>query len=150
MKVAFEVLVVINNTPEEFYWKPIEEHCKKLGEKFIFLNITCKGFKAGALNEALKYTNEKAEILAVIDADYMVSENWLVDLVPVFDDPKVALVQAPQDHRDGQESLIKKAMNAEYAGFFDIGMVVRNGENAIDAHGTMLMIRKSAFDQVGQ
>ena len=145
----YEVLVVINNTPEEFYWKPIEEHCQKLGEKFVFLNITCKGFKAGALNEALQYTNEKAEILAVIDADYMVGENWLVDLVPLFDDPKVALVQAPQDHRDGNESLIKQAMNAEYAGFFDIGMVERNEENAIVAHGTMLMARLSAMHEVG-
>lgn len=145
----YEVLVVINNTPEEYYWKPIEEHCQKLGEKFVFLNITCKGFKAGALNEALKYTNEKAEILAVIDADYVVSEDWLVDLVPLFDDPKVALVQAPQDHRDGNESLIKQAMNAEYAGFFDIGMVERNEENAIVAHGTMLMARLSAMHEVG-
>jgi cellulose synthase/poly-beta-1,6-N-acetylglucosamine synthase-like glycosyltransferase len=145
----FEVLVVINNTPEEFYWKPIEEHCKKLGEKFVFLNITCKGFKAGALNEALNYTNEKAEILAVIDADYIVGTEWLVDLVPLFDDPKVALVQAPQDHRDGKDSLIKQAMNAEYAGFFDIGMVERNEENAIVAHGTMLMARLSAMHEVG-
>lgn len=145
----YEVLVVINNTPEEFYWKPIEEHCKKLGDKFVFLNITCKGFKAGALNEALKLTNEKAEILAVIDADYVVSEDWLVDLVPLFDDPKVALVQAPQDHRDAQDSLIKEAMNAEYAGFFDIGMVERNEENAIVAHGTMLMARLSAMHEVG-
>jgi len=145
----YEVLVVINNTPEEFYWKPIEEHCAKLGEKFVFLNITCKGFKAGALNEALKYTNEKAEILAVIDADYIVGTEWLVDLVPLFDDPKVALVQAPQDHRDGNDSLIKKAMNAEYAGFFDIGMVERNEENAIVAHGTMLMARLSAMHEVG-
>ncbi|ASC94163.1 glycosyltransferase family 2 protein [Sulfurospirillum diekertiae] len=145
----YEVLVIINNTPEEFYWKPIEEHCAKLGEKFVFLNITCKGFKAGALNEALKYTNEKAEILAVIDADYVVSEDWLIDLVPLFDDPKVGLVQAPQDHRDSQESLIKQAMNAEYAGFFDIGMVERNEENAIVAHGTMLMARLSAVHEVG-
>ena len=145
----YEVLVVINNTPEEFYWKPIEEHCAKLGEKFVFLNITCKGFKAGALNEALHYTNEKAEILAVIDADYIVGKDWLVDLVPLFDDPKVALVQAPQDHRDGNESLIKQAMNAEYAGFFDIGMVERNEENAIVAHGTMLMARLSAMHEVG-
>ena len=145
----YEVLVIINNTPEEFYWKPIEEHCQKLGEKFVFLNITCKGFKAGALNEALKYTHKKAEILAVIDADYVVSKDWLIDLVPLFDDPKVALVQAPQDHRDGQDSLIKQAMNAEYAGFFDIGMVERNEENAIVAHGTMLMARLSAMHEVG-
>ena len=145
----YEVLVIINNTPEEFYWKPIEEHCAKLGDKFVFLNITCKGFKAGALNEALKYTNEKAEILAVIDADYVINKEWLVDLVPLFDDPKVALVQAPQDHRDSGDSLIKKAMNAEYAGFFDIGMVERNEENAIVAHGTMLMTRLSAMHEVG-
>ena len=145
----YEVLVVINNTSEEFYWKPIEEHCAKLGEKFVFLNIVCTGFKAGALNEALKFTNEKAEILAVIDADYVVGANWLIDLVPLFDDPKVALVQAPQDHRDGKDSLIKQAMNAEYAGFFDIGMVERNEENAIVAHGTMLMARLSAMHEVG-
>jgi len=145
----YEVLVVINNTPEEKYWKPIEEYCEELGERFVFLNITCTGFKAGALNEALKYTNKDAEILAVLDADYTIKPNWLIDLVPLFDDPKVAVVQAPQDHRDGEESLIKTAMNAEYAGFFDIGMVERNEENAIVAHGTMLLVRLSAMHEVG-
>ncbi len=145
----YEVLVVINNTPEEYYWKPIQEYCETLGEKFKFLNITCTGFKAGALNEALKYTNKDAEILAVIDADYVVSPNWLVDLVPLFDDQKVAIVQAPQDHRDGEESLIKTTMNAEYAGFFDIGMIERNEENAIVVHGTMLLVRLSALYEVG-
>lgn len=146
----YEVLVIINNTPEAHYKEPIKALCEKLGSHFVYLDITCTGFKAGALNEALAYTNPKTEILAIIDADYVLSPNWLVDLVPIFDDPKVALVQAPQDHRDGNESLLKTAMNAEYAGFFDIGMVVRNEENAIVAHGTMLMVKKSAFDEVGQ
>ncbi len=36
-------------------------------------------------------------------------------------------------------------MNAEYAGFFDIGMVDRNEENAIVVHGTMVMVRLSAM-----
>ena len=146
----YEVLVIINNTPEDFYKTPIKELCQELGERFVYLDIECTGFKAGALNRALEFTNPKCEILAVIDADYVIKPNWLVDLVPIFDDEKVALVQAPQDHRDGNESLIKTAMNAEYAGFFDIGMVERNEENAIVAHGTMIMVRKSAFDEVGQ
>lgn len=146
----YEVLVIINNTPESYYKEPIKDLCEKLGSKFVYLDITCSGFKAGALNKALSFTNPQTEILAVIDADYVITPNWLVDLVPIFDDPKVALVQAPQDHRDGKESLLKTAMNAEYAGFFDIGMVVRNEENAIVAHGTMIMIQKSAFDEVGQ
>ncbi|RXJ80781.1 glycosyltransferase family 2 protein [Arcobacter sp. F2176] len=145
----YEVLVIINNTPEEFYWKPIETLCKELGNKFVFMNITCTGFKAGALNKALEQTNKDAEIIAVIDADYVVEPTWLVDLVPLFDDPKVAIVQAPQDHRDGDESIIKTAMNEEYAGFFDIGMIDRNEENAIVVHGTMVMVRLSAMLKVG-
>jgi cellulose synthase/poly-beta-1,6-N-acetylglucosamine synthase-like glycosyltransferase/exo-beta-1,3-glucanase (GH17 family) len=145
----YEVLVIINNTPEEFYVKPIKELCQELGDKFVFMDITCTGFKAGALNTALEQTNKNAEIIAVIDADYVVEPSWLVDLVPLFDDPKVAIVQAPQDHRDGDESIIKTAMNAEYAGFFDIGMVERNEENAIVVHGTMVMVRLSAMMEVG-
>lgn len=145
----FEVLVIINNTPEEYYWKPIEKLCAELGERFVFLNITCTGFKAGALNVALEHTNPKTEIIAVIDADYVVQSPWLIDLVPLFDDPKVAIVQAPQDHRDGNESIVKSAMNAEYAGFFDIGMVDRNEENAIVVHGTMVLVRLSAMLEVG-
>ena len=79
-----------------------------------------------------------------------VESSWLVDLVPLFDDPKVAIVQAPQDHRDGNESIIKAAMNAEYAGFFDIGMIDRNEENAIVVHGTMVvMVRLSSMMEVG-
>ena len=145
----FEVLVIINNTPEEYYKEPIKELCVKLGSKFKYLDITCTGFKAGALNKALEYTDKNAQIIAVIDADYKVKSNWLMDLIPLFDDPKVAIVQAPQDHRDGNESIIKEAMNAEYAGFFDIGMVDRNEENAIVVHGTMVMVRLSAMMEVG-
>jgi cellulose synthase/poly-beta-1,6-N-acetylglucosamine synthase-like glycosyltransferase len=70
-------------------------------------------------------------------------------LVPLFADPEVGLVQAPQDHRDGARSVLHHAMNAEYAGFFDIGMVQRNEVNAIIVHGTMCLIRRSALDAVG-
>ena len=41
------------------------------------------------------------------------------------------------------------AMNGEYAGFFDIGMVQRNEKNAIIVHGTMCLIRRSALVAAG-
>src|SRR4029078_2355920 len=41
------------------------------------------------------------------------------------------------------------AMNAEYAGFFDIGMVQRNEVNAIIVHGTMCLIRRTALEAAG-
>jgi hypothetical protein len=40
-------------------------------------------------------------------------------------------------------------MNAEYAGFFDIGMVQRNEANAIVTHGTMCLIRRQALEAAG-
>ncbi|NVN86250.1 MAG: glycosyltransferase [Rhodopseudomonas sp.] len=146
----FECVVIINNTPDPEFWQPIQDHCRELGERFKFINAEkVEGFKAGALRIAMDRTAADAEIIGIIDADYMVEPNWLKDLVPAFDDPRVGLVQAPQDHRDGDRSLMHYIMNGEYAGFFDIGMVQRNEYNAIIVHGTMCLIRRAAMDMAG-
>ena len=146
----FECVVIINNTPDPEFWQPIQDHCRGLGERFKFINAEkVKGFKAGALRIAMERTAVDAEIIGIIDADYVVQPDWLKDLVPVFADPRVGLVQAPQEHRDGDRSLMHYIMNGEYAGFFDIGMVQRNEANAIIVHGTMCLIRRSAMDMVG-
>lgn len=146
----FEVVVIINNTPEASYWQPIEAHCRALGARFKFLNIPAlSGFKAGALNAALTVTAADAEVIAVIDADYVVHRDWLRDLMPYFGDASVGLIQAPQDHRDGERSVLKAVMNSETAGFFDIGMIQRNEDDAIVQHGTLCLVRRSALEQVG-
>jgi cellulose synthase/poly-beta-1,6-N-acetylglucosamine synthase-like glycosyltransferase len=146
----FECVVIINNTPDPAFWQPIQDHCRALGERFKFINAEkVQGFKAGALRIAMERTAADAEIIGIIDADYVVGSDWLKDLVPVFADPRVGLVQAPQDHRDGDRSLMHYIMNGEYAGFFDIGMVQRNEENAIIVHGTMCLIRRAAMDMAG-
>ena len=146
----FECIVVVNNTPDPAMWMPIEEHCKQLGDRFKFvLANNLKGFKAGALRLADSHTAEDAEVIGIIDADYVVTNDWLRDLMPLFNDPTVGMVQAPQDHRDGHRSPLHAAMNAEYAGFFDIGMVQRNEHNAIVTHGTMVLMRRKAIEAVG-
>ncbi|MEA3074559.1 MAG: hypothetical protein QOD29_6005, partial [Alphaproteobacteria bacterium] len=147
---SFECLIVINNTPDPAFWRPIEEHCRALGDRFKFVrDDNVAGFKAGALRLALDRTADDAEIIAVIDADYVIRPDWLKDLVPAFSDPKVGMIQAPQDHRDGERTLMHYAMNGEYAGFFDIGMVQRNETNAVIVHGTMCLIRRAALLSAG-
>jgi exo-beta-1,3-glucanase (GH17 family) len=146
----FECIVVINNTPDPAFWRPIEDHCRVLGDRFKFINEdNVSGYKAGALRLALAHTAADAEIIGIIDADYVVRTDWLKDLVPAFADPKVGMVQAPQDHRDGSRSVMHHVMNGEYAGFFDIGMVQRNEANAIIVHGTMCLMRRAALTSVG-
>ena len=132
------------------FWRPIEDQCSALGERFKFLNVEgVAGFKAGALRIALAHSAPETEIIGVVDADYVVRPDWLKDLVPAFADPKVGLIQAPQDHRDGNRSPMHRAMSGEYSGFFDIGMVLRNEANAIIVHGTMCLVRKQALEAGG-
>jgi len=146
----FEVLVIDNNTKDEEIWKPLEEHCAKLGERFRFFHLPkWPGFKAGALNFALAQTSMDASIIGVIDSDYVVKPNWLSATIPYFDKQDVAFVQAPQDYRDSSEDAFKRMCYWEYAGFFHIGMVQRNERNAIIQHGTMTLIRKSAMQRLG-
>ena len=145
-----ECVVVINNTPDPSMWSPIEDHCRLLGPRFKFVRADrLQGFKAGALRLALEHTAPEAEIIGVLDADYVVHPHWLKDLVGAFADPAVGLVQAPQDHREAGRSITQAVMNREYAGFFDIGMVQRNEVNAIVAHGTMCLIRRQALLDAG-
>ena len=145
----FEVIVLDNNTPDEATWRPVAAHCAALGSKFRFYHFDgVKGFKAGALNRALELTDPDAEYVAVIDSDYQVAPNWLSRAMPVFADASVALVQAPQDYRDGTESAFKEMCFEEYRGFFHIGMVERDEHNAIIQHGTMCIVRRAALKAV--
>ncbi len=145
-----EFVIVDNNTKSEAVWRPVEEYCAKLGPRFRFFHVSpLAGFKAGALNFALRNTAPDAEIVGVIDSDYVVTTDWLKSLVPYFDRAEVGFVQAPQDHRDWRGDAFKEMINWEYAGFFHIGMVQRNEHDAIIQHGTMTLIRKQALDKVG-
>ncbi|HLT78645.1 MAG TPA: glycosyltransferase [Ferrovibrio sp.] len=147
----FEVLVIDNNTKDEKVWRPVEEYCRELGERFRFFHVSpLKGFKAGALNFALQHTAPDAEIIGVIDADYLIEPDWLKSLVPYFDRADIGFVQAPQDHYDWKNDTFKEFINWEYAGFFQIGMVQRNERDAIIQHGTMTLVRRAAIEHVGK
>ena len=142
----YEVLVIDNNTRDPALWEPVAEHCARLGPKFRFFTLgRYPGFKAGALNFALRETSPDAEIVGVLDSDYIVEPDWLRCMAPAFADKRVGFTQSPQDYRDGGESLFKRLMFWEYAGFFHVGMVNRNERNAIIQHGTMTLIRRDAL-----
>ena len=146
----FEVIVIDNNTKDPAVWRPVQDYCSALGERFRFFHFdVMKGFKAGALNYVLSQTAADAQVIGVIDSDYMVRPDWLRALVPYFDDRKIGYVQAPQDHRDWTGDRFKEMLNWEYAGFFDIGMCLRNEYDAIIQHGTMTLVRRDLMEEMG-
>ncbi|WP_051378822.1 glycosyltransferase [Derxia gummosa] len=146
----YEVLVLDNNTKDPALWKPLEQRCKELGPRFRFFHLdNWPGFKAGALNFGLKQTDPRADVVGVVDADYVVTPNWLSSLARHFLEPEVAVVQAPQAHRDYETQPFRRMCNWEFDGFFRIGMHHRNERNALIQHGTMTLVRRPALDAVG-
>jgi len=146
----YEVLVIDNNTKDPAVWGPVKDYCEKLGKRFRFFHLEpWPGFKAGALNFGLKETAPEADVVAVIDADYVVRPDWLSTLTGHFHDPKVAVVQCPQAHRDFEHNRFRRMTAWEFDGFFRIGMHHRNERNAIIQHGTMTMVRRSALEGTG-
>lgn len=147
----FEVLVIDNNTDDEDLWRPVERHCAYLGPRFSFFHLLpWPGFKSGALNFALKQTAVDAEIIGIVDADYLVEPAWLSDLTGYFADPKMAFVQTPQDYVDTKtRGIYGKALALSYIYFFRISMATRNESNSIIFAGTMGLLRKSALERVG-
>lgn len=146
----FEVIVLDNNTKDQKLWKPIQEHCLKLGERFRFFHVDeLKGAKAGALNEALRLTSPEAEIIGVVDADFLTNPDFLEKLVGFFEDPKLGFVQTCQDYRDWEESRYLTSCYFEYEAPFKLEMPGRNEWDVNYTIGTMCLLRKKALEAAG-
>ncbi len=146
----YDVMVVDNNTDDRDTWKPVAAACQRLGFTFLHLE-KWPGYKSGALNYALALTPPDVEIIGVVDADYLVSPDYLRDLVGYFENPRVAFVQTPQDYRDyrPESTFYQRACYHAYRYFFDLSMPSRNERNAIIFGGTMGLIRARALREIG-
>jgi cellulose synthase/poly-beta-1,6-N-acetylglucosamine synthase-like glycosyltransferase len=144
------VQVVDNNTPDPEVWRPLEKLCRELGPRFQFIHLeNWPGFKAGALNEAVRRLPEDVEVVGIVDADYLVEADWLRKTAGYFADPEVAFVQSPQDYRDWSDDEYLRGLYHSYKYFFDVSMPARAHRNAIIFAGTMGLIRLSALREIG-
>ena len=143
----YEVVVVDNNTPEPYLWKPVSAHCKSLGYKFFHLK-KWPGYKAGALNFALTQTARDALLIAVVDADYNVTADFLKKLVGRFQHIDISYVQSPQDYREWKRSSYDRYCYYAYK-YFDVSMMSRATRNSLIFAGTMGIVRRSVLDACG-
>ena len=79
----FEMVVMDNNTKDPAVWRPVEEYCRDRPRvKFVHV-APWPGYKAGACNLALRrYTDPRAEIIGLVDADDIVQPHYLRETVP--------------------------------------------------------------------
>ena len=146
----FEIVVIDNNTKDPAVWRPIEEYCHDR-PRVTFVHVDpWPGFKAGALNLALRhYTDPRAEIVGLIDADDFVVPHYLKETAPYFSDGRIGFLQSFEGNRDYEGSPYYTACVDSYQAFYLTNMSSRNERNSIPFVGTMGLFRRSALEQAG-
>ncbi len=146
---SYEIIALDDNTGDEALWRPVEQWCARHGIKFVHLQ-DWPGYKSGALNFALReMIDPRTELIGVIDADYQLAPDFLRRCAPLFGDPDVGFIQAPQDYRDWRQAPFYRRLYYSYKYFFTVSQPSRNERDGAIFAGTMGLIRRAAIEQVG-
>lgn len=107
--------------------------------------------KAGNINHALP--SLRGELIAVFDADYVPSRNFLNRTLGFFVEPQVAMVQTPQNFfNDDPVSVnlgLTGVVNNEQNFFFRHIQSSRDAFNAVICCGSCFVVRRQALDEIG-
>ncbi|EFQ84007.1 glycosyltransferase, group 2 family protein [Aeromicrobium marinum DSM 15272] len=145
----YEVLLVDNNTTDPALWRPVQSWCDRQ-DRVTFVHLeNWPGYKSGALNHALTRTDDRAEVIGVVDADYLVDPDFLTDCAPWFGFSDVSFVQTPQDYRGSGASSYFRRLHHSYAYFFSVSQRSRNERNGAIFGGTMGLVRRSELEAAG-
>jgi len=146
----FEVVVIDNNTKDPAVWGPVEEYCRGR-ERVRFVHVDpWPGYKAGACNLVLRrYTDPRAEIIGLVDADDIVQPHYLKETAGYFSDPNLGFLQTFEGNREFQGSNYYTACVDSFQAFYLSVMSSRNERDTIPFVGTMGLFRRSALTAVG-
>lgn len=146
----YEVVVIDNNTKDPAVWEPVAEYCRGR-ERVRFIHVApWPGYKAGACNLVLRqYTDPRAEIIGLVDADDIVQPYYLSETAPYFSDQSLGFVQTFEGNREFQGSHYYQACVDSFQGFYLSVMSSRNERNTVPFVGTMGLFRRSALEAAG-
>ncbi|HWW88862.1 MAG TPA: cellulose synthase family protein [Vicinamibacterales bacterium] len=106
------------------------------------------GYKAGALEAGLK--TARGEFIAIFDADFIPTSDFLTRLMPHFRDPHIGMVQARWGHINQDYSLLTKIQSILLDGHFVLEHGGRNRSGRFfNFNGTAGVWRRVAIDEAG-
>jgi cellulose synthase/poly-beta-1,6-N-acetylglucosamine synthase-like glycosyltransferase len=106
------------------------------------------GYKAGALEAGLKVA--RGEYVAIFDADFIPTPDFLIQLMPHFADPGVGMVQARWGHINEDYSLLTRIQAILLDGHFVLEHGGRHrGGRFFNFNGTAGIWRRTAIDDAG-
>jgi len=108
-----------------------------------------EGFKGGALEYGLAFA--KGDLIAIFDADFVPSKNFLTDMVPHFEnDSHIGCMQARWGHLNEHTSWMTRAQAKGIDGHFIVEQGVRSSaEFFLNFNGTAGVWRKACIQDAG-
>jgi cellulose synthase/poly-beta-1,6-N-acetylglucosamine synthase-like glycosyltransferase len=107
-----------------------------------------RGYKAGALQDGL--TVARGELIAVFDADFVPTPEFLLRSVHFFTDPKIGMVQVRWDHLNRDYSHLTQAQAIFLDGHFVIEHTARNRSGRFfNFNGTAGVWRRQTIEDAG-
>ncbi len=107
-----------------------------------------KGFKAGALGEALR--SATGRFIAVFDADFVPPPQFLKQTIHYLADPSIGMVQTRWDHLNRTDSILTRMQAIFLDGHFVVEHTARNRSSCwINFNGTAGLWRREAIETAG-
>ena len=107
--------------------------------------------KAGNLNHAIAQTS--GEFIAVFDADFIPTKNFLKRTIGFFQNPQIALVQTPQTFYNfdpvARNLGLEGVIPPEEEVFYRLIQPIKDGAGSVVCAGTSFVVRRSTLEAVG-
>jgi cellulose synthase/poly-beta-1,6-N-acetylglucosamine synthase-like glycosyltransferase len=147
-KIEIQILDDSNDETGLIIGKKLEEDKFRDVDIYHIRRKNRKGFKAGALQFGLAAS--KGDFVAIFDADFIPRQNFLLDTIPVFDNPAVGMVQTKWEHLNKDFSILTKMQAFGLNGHFTVEQAGRNAAGSyINFNGTGGVWRKSCILDAG-
>ncbi len=106
------------------------------------------GYKAGALSEGLK--SATGEFLAIFDADFVPTPDWLKKTVPLFADRRLGCLQTRWGHTNRKYNSLTQAEAMAVDGHFIVEQTARSRHNLfLNFNGTAGLWRRACIEDAG-
>ncbi|WP_054846401.1 glycosyltransferase [Sulfuracidifex tepidarius] len=89
---------LLDDSTNERVSNELKKYCESVGITYIH-RTDRKGFKAGAINNALRMIHGY-DLVSIFDADQRPVKSYFHDILQYFQDPNVAMVQVPQNYTE--------------------------------------------------
>ena len=149
-KERLEIQVLDDSIDEtvEITRKKVEEYQAKGFDIKQIRRLDRKGFKAGALKEAMQ--SAKGTFIAIFDADFLPDPAFLKETIPHFEDPEVGVVQTRWEHINEDYSIITRLQALQLNVHFSVEQTGRmKGKYLLQFNGTAGVWRRKTIEDAG-